>query len=62
MDDFMTIQQTAEKWGVSIRRVNTLCNEGRIKGAMKFGNTWAVPKNAEKPVDGRVKSGKYVKV
>ena len=28
---------------------------------MKFGNTWAIPKNAVKPVDKRIKSGKYIK-
>lgn len=61
MNDYLTIQQVAEKWGVSIRRINTLCNEGKIDGAMKFGNTWAIPKSAEKPADGRVKSGKYIK-
>ena len=61
MDDYLTIQQVAEKWGVSIRRINTLCNEGRIAGAVKFGNTWALPKNAQKPADGRLRSGKYVK-
>ena len=41
MNDYLTIQQVAEKWGVSIRRINALCNEGKIDGAMKFGNTWA---------------------
>ena len=61
MNDYLTIQQVAEKWGVSIRRINTLCNEGKIDGAMKFGNTWAIPKAAEKPADGRIKSGKYIK-
>ena len=61
MNEYLTIQQVAEIWGVSIRRINTLCNEGKIEGAMKFGNTWAIPKEAEKPVDGRVKSGKYIK-
>ena len=61
MNEYLTIRQVAEKWGVSIRRINTLCNEGKIDGAMKFGNTWAIPKDAEKPEDGRVKSGKYKK-
>ena len=61
MNDYLTIQQVAEKWGVSIRRINTLCNEGKIDGAMKFGNAWAIPKNVMKPEDGRVKSGKYIK-
>lgn len=62
MNDYLTVQQLAEKWGVSIRRINTLCNEGRLEGAMKFGNTWAIPKDVEKPIDGRVKSGKYMKI
>lgn len=61
MNEYLTIRQVAEKWGVSIRRINALCNEGKIDGAMKFGNTWAIPKDAKKPVDGRVKSGKYIK-
>ena len=41
--------------------INTLCLEGRIEGAVKFGNTWAIPVGAKKPKDKRVKSGKYVK-
>ena len=61
MNDYLTVQQLAEKWGVSIRRINTLCNEGRLEGAMKFGNSWAIPKDVERPADGRVKSGKYIK-
>ncbi len=32
-----------------------------IEGAIKFGNTWAIPKDAVKPVDKRIKSGKYIK-
>ena len=27
---------------------------------MKFGNTWDLPKDAIKPVDIRVRSGKYI--
>jgi len=38
-----------------------LCLEGRIEGAIKFGNTWAIPEDAEKPKDERIKSGKYIK-
>ena len=44
--EFMTIKEAAEKWNLSVRRVQTICNEGMIEGAMKFGNTWAIPKNA----------------
>ena len=49
--EFMTIKEAAEKWNLSVRRVQTICNEGMIEGAMKFGNTWAIPKNAVKPAD-----------
>ena len=30
---FMTVKQAAEKWGISDRRVRTLCVEDRIPGA-----------------------------
>lgn len=61
MDGYMKISEASEKWGISERRINTLCLEGRIEGAVKFGNTWAIPVGAKKPKDKRVKSGKYVK-
>lgn len=57
----MTIKETAEKWNLSVRIVQTICNEGMIDGVMKFGNAWAIPKDAVKPEDKRIKSGKYVK-
>ena len=34
---------------------------GSIEGAIKFGNAWAIPENAEKPKDDRIKNGKYIK-
>ncbi len=61
MNSYMKISEASEKWGLSARRINTLCLEGRIDGAIKFGNTWAIPKDAEKPKDERVKSGRYIK-
>ena len=59
--EYMTIKEAAKKWGVSIRRVQTICNDGTIPGVVKFGHAWAIPKDAEKPVDKRIKSGKYIK-
>ena len=44
----MTIRETTEKWGVSTRRVTTLCHEGRIKGVVKFGVSFAIPANSKK--------------
>ena len=58
----LSISQVAEKWRLSTRRINVLCSEGRILGATKIGSYWAIPADAEKPADARVKSGRYVKV
>ena len=60
MNGYLKISEIAEKWGIKERRINTLCQEGRIEGAVKFGNTWAIPEDAEKPRDERIKSGKYI--
>ena len=62
MDGYMTIREASEKWSIGLRRINTLCNEGRIEGASKVGNVWVIPSDAEKPKDERIKSGKYIKV
>ncbi len=59
--DIITIKEASIKWGISERRIQMLCNDGRIDGAMKFGNTWAIPKDADKPIDARIKTGKYIK-
>lgn len=61
MVGYIKIQEAAEKWGISERRINTLCLQGRIEGAVKFGTTWAIPFDAEKPKDARVKTGRFIK-
>lgn len=61
MEGYITLKEAAVKWGISDRRINTLCAEGRVKGATKLGNMWAIPASAVKPVDSRIKSGKYIK-
>lgn len=58
--EYLSIKQVSEKWGLSTRRINVLCSEGRITGATKIGSYWAIPAGAEKPRDARIKSGKYV--
>ena len=59
--EYMTIIEASKKWNLSTRRIQTLCSENRIDGAMKFGRVWAIPIDAEKPVDHRIKTGKYIK-
>ena len=53
---YMTVKQAAEKWGISDRRVRTLCTEGKIPGAFQEGRGWKIPIDAVKPTDGRYKS------
>ncbi len=59
MEGFLTIKEIAEKWNITSRRVQKMCSEGKIPGASKFGNAWAIPEDAERPVDGRVTTGEY---
>ncbi len=53
---FMTVKQAAEKWGISDRRVRTLCEKDRIPGAYRSGRSWVIPADAVKPADGRYHS------
>ena len=54
--DYVTTKEIAIKWDISDRRVLQYCHAGRIKGAVKMGNTWLIPKDTAKPVDGQKKS------
>lgn len=60
IDGYINISEAAEKWGISTRRVQGLCKNGRIEGAAKLGREWAIPVTAEKPGDDRFVNGKYV--
>ena len=59
--EYLSVAQTSEKWGISKRRIQILCNENRIPGAMRIGTVWAIPEDAEKPKDARIKTGRYIK-
>lgn len=47
--NLITVKQASKKWNVSERRVQKLCNEGRIKGATRFGRAWMIPSTAVLP-------------
>lgn len=53
--EFITAAQAAQKWQISQRRVQILCLEGRIEGVFKLGDAWAIPSDAVKPYDLRIK-------
>lgn len=56
-----TCKEMASIWNVTERTVTNCCKRGKIPGAVKVGKSWKIPDHAEKPMDGRVSSGKYVK-
>lgn len=58
---YLSLKEMSKKWGISDRRINTLCLENRIPGAFLIGNSWAIPADAKKPIDKRVRSGRYIK-
>lgn len=51
--EYLSTSEIAKIWGISRRRVTTLCSEGRVDGAVFAANTWLVPKDAKKPEDPR---------
>lgn len=57
MFEYMTAQEAAEKWNVSLRWVQRLCKENRIDGTININRIWLIPKDAKKPADARCKSG-----
>lgn len=54
----ITAQQAADKWGLSLRRVQDYCRKGRIPGAERFGLNWMIPADAARPADGRTRQGR----
>ena len=55
MLEYMTAQEAAEKWNVSLWWVQRLCKENRIDGVMNINRVWLIPKTAQKPADTRKK-------
>ncbi len=49
----LSTNEIAQKWGVSVTWVTILCKQGRIPGAVRKGNRWFIPADAEKPGDKR---------
>ncbi|MCL1894887.1 MAG: helix-turn-helix domain-containing protein [Holophagaceae bacterium] len=62
MDGYVTVNEMAKRWNVSVRQVQLLCQNGKIEGASRFGNAWAIPKDTPKPTrTGKLKPGRKPK-
>lgn len=46
---YLSVSQTAEKWGISERTVRNYCAKNMIDGAYLKGKTWNIPEDAQKP-------------
>ncbi|NLJ88633.1 MAG: helix-turn-helix domain-containing protein [Epulopiscium sp.] len=53
--NYITTKEAAQNWGITERRVQVLCHQGKIEGVVRLGWAWAIPKDAEKPLDNRLK-------
>jgi len=56
--DLITTKEAAKIWGITIRRVQALCDNGQVPAAFKIGDIWVMPKDTPKPIDGRTKAAK----
>lgn len=52
---YISVNDAATKFNISKRRVQLLCEQGRISGANMVSGVWLIPETAPKPVDGRKK-------
>ena len=53
MKGYLSVREISYKWNVSERWVSKLAQDGRIPGVERFGRSWAIPEDAEKPADPR---------
>ena len=62
MNGYVTAEEMAERWNVSVRQVQLLCQNGKIDSVKKFGNAWAIPEDTTKPTrTGKLKPGRKQK-
>jgi len=62
MDGYVTVNEMAKRWNVSVRQVQILCQNGKIANASRFGSVWAIPEGTPKPTrTGKLKPGRKPK-
>lgn len=49
MAKYTTVRKTAIRLNLSERRIQALCHDGRIEGALMLGGVWMIPDDAQKP-------------
>ena len=46
---YLSVRETAEKWGINISLVRRYCQQGRIPGAVQKKDGWCIPEDAVHP-------------
>ena len=46
---YLSVKQTAQRWGISPAMVRRYCLQGRIAKAIQGENGWKIPEKAKKP-------------
>ena len=59
---YSSVLEISKKFNVSKRRVQTLCEQGRLSGAKQISGVWLIPSNVTKPKDERCTRDKYVQI
>ena len=54
----LSVQEFADKWGLSVRTVRNYCVSGKIAGAVREGRAWRIPEAAEPPEFGTRKNNR----
>jgi hypothetical protein len=49
MNGYLSVRDAATRWDITERQVQKLCVAGRIEGATRFANAWAIPDDIPKP-------------
>ena len=57
---YLSIAQTAERWGISTRRIQILCGEGRVPGAIRIGTVWGGDSRGRREASGRANQEREV--
>ena len=53
MSGYITVQEAAQKWGVTERQVQLWCKDGKILGATMLSRIWIIPEKADRPLQKR---------
>ena len=49
INNYISVKEAADKWGLSERSVRNYCASGRIAGAIRSSNTWKIPESSPRP-------------